>query len=201
MGSLLDRISGLYLTSGDFKGDFFNHEHAAEHGDAIELVRAGLVEVVSEQDFPNPSIRPWSVRRSAQEQIASIEGLSDGHSAVALYPTAAALRDRVIGRFPDEPYSQRMAEGRGSLELAYFDFAVLEQYRNDPRFRFRFNDFGADAVIGDVAYVDESEPADDKIIMSHIGFAYDLTGFDAEDPDGPIIRRVCAFYGDLAKLS
>lgn len=198
---LLDRICERYLTSGDFNGYFFNHEHAAEHADAIELVRAGLIEVVTEKDYPNPSIRPWRIRRLADEQIASIEELSDGHSAVALYPTNAALRDRVIGQFPDQPYSQRMAEGHGTLELAYFDFAVLEQYRNDPRFRFRFGDFGADTVIGDEAYIDKSEPAHDKIIMNHIGFAYDLSGFDADDPDGPIVRWVCAFYGDLAKLS
>ena len=200
-GSLLDRICERYLTSGDFNGYFFNHERAVEHADAIELVRAGLVEVVTEKDYPNPSIRPWKVRRSADEQIASIEELSDGHRAVALYPTAAALGDRVIGQFPDRPYSQRMAQGRGTLELGYFDFAVLEQYRNDPRFRFRFDDFGADTVIGDEAYVDESEPAHDKIIMNHIGFAYDLSRFDVDDPTGPIVRRVCAFYGDLAKLS
>jgi hypothetical protein len=94
-----------------------------------------------------------------------------------------------------------MAEGRGTLELGFFAFAVLEQYRNDPRFRFSFDGFGAYTVIGDEAYVDESEPAQDKIIMKHIGFAYDLSRFDSDDPDGPIVRRVCAFYGDLAKLS
>jgi hypothetical protein len=37
--------------------------------------------------------------------------------------------------------------------------------------------------------------------MSHIGFAYDLSGYDAKDVNSLIVRRVCAFYGDLAKLS
>jgi hypothetical protein len=199
--SLLDRVRDRYLSSGDFNGYFFNHEHATDHRAAIELVRAGLVEVVTEEDYPNPSIRPWTIRRSADEQIVSIDRLTDSHRAMALYPTAAALKDWVAGLFPDRPYSQRMAEGRGTLELAYFDFAVLEQYRNDPRFSFRFDDFGANVVIGDEAYVDESEPAHDKIIMSHIGFAYDLSRFNESDADAPIWRRVCAFYGDLAKLS
>ena len=42
---------------------------------------------------------------------------------------------------------------------------------------------------------------DDKIIMDHIGFAYDLSGYDRDDPESPIVRRACAFYANLAKLS
>ena len=147
--SLVDRICNRYLESGDFNGLFFSNDHVAEHAEAIELVRAGLVEVVTEEDFPNPSVRQWPVRRSVEEQAASIKALAEGHAAVCFYPTAAALQERVVGLHPDRPFSQRMAEGRGTLELAYFDFAVLEQYRNDPRFSFRFDDFGADAVVGD----------------------------------------------------
>jgi hypothetical protein len=199
--ALLDRICDQYLNSGDFNGLYFSAANGAEHAEAMTLVRDGLVEVVSEEDYPNPSIRPWPVRRAVDAQLASITQLAEDRSAICLYPTAPSLHDRVVGLFPDRPFSQRMAEGRGTLELAYFDFAVLEQYRNDPRFLFRFDDFGADAIIGDDAYLDDSEPAHDKIIMGHIGFAYDLSGFDPDAPDTPIIRRVCAFYGDLAKLT
>jgi len=94
-----------------------------------------------------------------------------------------------------------MAKGKGTLELAYFRFDVLEVYRNDPRFRFQFYDFGAHAVVSDEVYLDENEPESDKIIMDHVGFAYDLSAYDRDDPSSPIVRRVCAFYGDLAKLS
>ena len=94
-----------------------------------------------------------------------------------------------------------MAKCRGTLELAYFSFDVLEQYRNDPRFDFQFYDFGALVSIGDDAYLDADEPEHDKTGMGHIGFAYDLSQYDPYDPSSPIIRRVCAFYGDLAKLT
>lgn len=94
-----------------------------------------------------------------------------------------------------------MASGRGTLELAYFQFEVLEQYRNDPRFFFRFGDFGADTTTSDQTFLDAGEPEHDKVAMAHIGFAYDLSGYDANDVESPIVRRVCAFYGDLAKLS
>ncbi|WP_125592040.1 hypothetical protein [Amycolatopsis balhimycina] len=53
----------------------------------------------------------------------------------------------------------------------------------------------------DEVYLDSSEPEHDKTGMQHIGFAYDISKYDAADPDSPIIRRVCAFYGDLAKLT
>jgi hypothetical protein len=49
-------------------------------------------------------------------------------------------------------------------------------------------------------YSDEAASEKDKIIMGHIGYAYDLSKYDPEDPATPIIRRVCAFLGDLAKL-
>jgi len=94
-----------------------------------------------------------------------------------------------------------MAKGRGALELAYFSFDVLEQDRNDPRFEFQFYDFGAKTVIGDDAYRDDAEPEHDKIIMDHIGFAYDLSQYDRYNPSSPLTRRVCAFYRGLANLS
>jgi hypothetical protein len=136
------------------------------------------------------------------EQVESINELTVNGYGVCLYPTPVALSKPSTRRaYRGRPFSQAMAKGRGALELAYFGFEVLEQYRNDPRFNFEFYDFGATTVIGDEAYQDDAEPAHDKIIMGHIGFAYDLSYYDHEDPASPIIRRVCAFYGDLAKLS
>ena len=77
---------------------------------------------------------------------------------------------------------------------------MLEIYRNDPSTAFA-HDFGATAVISDEVYLDENEPETDKILMDHIGFAYDLSAYDRDDPKSSITRRVCAFYGDLAKLT
>jgi hypothetical protein len=94
-----------------------------------------------------------------------------------------------------------MAKGRGTLELAYFGFDVLEQYRNDPRYHFQYSDFGVNMSIGDDAYLDDEEPDRDKVSLSHVGFAYDLSKYDAADPNSPITRRVAVFYGDLASLT
>ena len=121
---------------------------------------------------------------------------------MCLYPTPLAFTKPGTKRaHRGQPFRQAMAKGRGALELRFSGFDVLEQYRNDPRFLFQFDDFGTPTGIGDDAYLDDAEPEHDKTGMGHIGFAYDLSEFKADDPSSPIMRRVCAFYCDLAKLT
>lgn len=202
MPDLLKRVIDQYLKSGDFNGLYFHEATGTEREEAIDLTRQELLQVVGEEDYPNPHIRPWPSLRSIEEQVASIEALPKNRYGVCLYPTPKALKGRRLStKLADQPFRKAMAKGRGTLELAYFNFDVLEVYRNDPRFTFQFYDFGARAVVSDEVYLDETEPESDKILMDHVGFAYDLSGYDRADPDSPIIRRVCAFYGDLAKLS
>lgn len=199
---LLKRVIRYYFATGDFNGLYLDANSDDLMQSAIGLTRRGLLQVVSEEDYPNPHIRPWPYRRSISQQVASIEALSAGGYGLCLYPTPQALRSqRVPQRFAGQPYRHAMAKGRGSLELAYFSFEVLEVYRNDPRFSFDFYDFGAYASISDDAYLDDSEPEHDKTGMRHIGFAYDLSGYSSDDPDSIVVRRVCAFYGDLADLT
>lgn len=201
--AILKEVIARYRTSRDFSGLHFRPTRTtAERAEAATWIRDGLVAVVSEKDYPNPHIRPWPIRRSIDEQAADVEKMVPDSYGVCLYPTAAALkRSRTRRKYPDEPYRQAMADGRGTLELRYFETTVLEQYRNDPRFSFQYGDFGVNTVISDEAYIDNEELDKDKIIMSHIGFAYDLSGYDAKDVNSLVVRRVCAFYGDLAKLS
>jgi hypothetical protein len=199
---LLERVLDRYRTSGDFNGFLVRPKDGHLFNPAAALTQAGLLQVVSEEDYPNPHIRPWPSKRSLEDQVGSISKLATSDYGLCLYPTPKALEEhRVPDAHPDEPYRQAMADGRGTLELAYFRFDVLEQYRNDPRFEFSFSDSGCDAVVSDQVYRDDNESEHDKIIMDHIGFAYDLSGYDVEDVSSPIVRRVCAFYGDLAKLT
>jgi hypothetical protein len=193
---LLSNILKQYLYSGDFNGYLFKGGAADAIEEAVKLVREGQAEVISEEDFPNPHIRPWPCRRSEADQVRSV--LESAEHPICLYPTTTTLAKTRRGkRYPNEPYSKAMARGKGALELAHFRFAVLEQYRNDPTFWFNFGDFGAQAVAVEESGTDES----DKIVMTHIGFAYDLSDYQPEDPASPITRNVCAFYRDLARLS
>ncbi len=198
----LKRIIQRYIESRDFNGFYLDGTDQRERQTAIKLTQAGLVQVVSEEDYPNPHIRPWPSRRTVEQQVASISTLTPDSYGVCLYPTPEGLKkQRPSRRSTGQPYRQAMARGKGTLELAYYNFEVLEQYRNDPRFSFEFYDFGAKVDTTDKTYFDQSEPEHDKTGIQHIGFAYDLSSYDRGDPESPVIRRVCAFYGDLAELS
>lgn len=200
---LLKLVTDCYLKSRDFNGYYLGGDiDTVVLGRAKQLVRDGIIQVVDEQDYMNPHIRPWPSRRTIEEQVESLDALPGAKFGLCLYPTPQALSGvRVPKRLKDQPFSIAMAKGRGTLEPAYFSFDVLEQYRNDPRYHFSFGDFGVTMSISDEAYLDENELERDKVSLSHIGFAYDLGKYDANDPNSPIIRRVAAFYGDLRELT
>lgn len=199
---LLEEIITFYLDSRDFNGRAIYDPNEIDIDAAADLVQQGLVQVVDDEDYLNPHIRPWQSRRSVEDQIDSLRRIKEDEHMVCLYPTAAAMKNYDLGdRYKDRPYHRRMAEGKGTLELAYFRYDVLESYRNDPRFVFRFTDYGVDIWLNDELYMDESEPDADKTAIDHVGFAYDLSKFDKDDPDSEIRRLVCAFYVDLCKLN
>jgi hypothetical protein len=194
---LLAEVIDRYLGSGDFNGLFIRG--ADQRGAAAEtLIGQGAVEVIGEEDFPNPHIRPWKNRRSGDEQIASLRAAVAGETyGICLYPTSAALADMEEVRvLADRPYTQRLAAGAGQLDVAFFRTDVLESYRNDPRFTFRFNDVGARASISDEVYEDKTQPAADKVSVT-LGFAYR----QPLNQDAPIVRFVAAFLRDVARLS
>jgi len=202
--ALMRKVIERYLESGDFNGLYI----APDTNPAIvelakQLVADGQLQVmVSEVDYPNPHIRPWPSRRSIESQVQSLDGLAKASYGVVLYPTSVAMKSVPVPvRMEGHPFSMALAKGRGTLEMAYFSVDVLEPYRNDPRYHFRYWDFGVDMGIGDEAYLDENELERDKVSLRHLGFAYDLSRYDRADVNSPIVRRVAAFYGDLAKLT
>ncbi|MEU0589813.1 hypothetical protein [Streptomyces sp. NPDC006132] len=153
MTGLLGEIVDHYLGSGDFNGYFFHEEPEDARRAAVGLLDDGLIEVVGEADYPNPHIRPWPTRRPVEQQRDDINNSGAEHGAICLYPTAKALEGRLDAQLHhDEPYRRRRAEGRGTLEVAYFRFDVLESYRNDPRFHFDFDDFGVRISVSDEVY-------------------------------------------------
>lgn len=200
---LMGLIRERYLGSGEFNGLHIRSKLVEPaRAPAIELLKAGLIEVTTGADYMNIHIRPWPSRRSIEEQIQDISELSRADYGVCLYPTAAGMKGvRLSSKLNGRPYARAMARGKGTLELAYFEFEVLEQYRNDSRFRFSFGDSGASMGLSDEAFEDEDVFERDHVGLNHIGFAYDLTRYDPEDADSPIERRVAVFYCDLITLT
>lgn len=200
---LLKTVKKRYLKSGDFNGLHirFDCSSSDKIRAAVELVEFGLVQVVGPADYMNIHIRPWPSRRTPEVQIEELRKLTAEDYGVALYPMAKAMKGaKLPKKYEDAPFSRAMARGRSTLELAFFSTDVLEGYRNDARFRFGMGDFGINFGLSDEA-CDDNQPDKDHVGMIHLGFAYDMSQYDPEDPESPIIRRVAAFYGDLKGLT
>ncbi len=200
---LMRLVRERYIGSGEFNGLHIRAKLVEPtRAPAIGLLKAGLIEVMTGADYMNIHIRPWPSRRSVEDQIQDIEDLDSADYGVCLYPTAAGMKGvRLPSKLNGRPYARAMARGKGTLELAYFQFDVLEQYRNDSRFRFSFGDSGASMSLSDEAFEDEDVFERDHVGLNHIGFAYDLTRYDPTDADSPIERRVAVFYCDLITLT
>lgn len=200
---LMGLVRERYIGSGEFNGLHIRAKLVEPtRAPAIELLKAGLIEVMTGADYMNIHIRPWPSRRSVEDQIQDIEDLDSAGYGVCLYPTATGMKGvRLPSKLNGRPYARAMARGKGTLELAYFQFDVLEQYRNDSRFRFGFGDSGASMGLSDEAFEDEGVFERDHVGLNHIGFAYDLTRYDPSDPESPIERRVAVFYCDLITLT
>lgn len=201
---LLDRVRTKYLESHEFNG--FHLHGALVNPEVIkaaaDLLEAGLVEIVSGQDFLNIHIRPWPSRRTAQAQIDELMELDLDDYGVGLYPTELAMKHVPLPeRYENAPFLKAMARGKATLQPAFFSADVLETYRNDARYRFEMGDFGINLGISDEAYEDEEEPEKDKVSLLHLGFAYDFRKVKEQDSKVQIIRRVVAFYGDLDDLT
>ena len=203
--TLLEEVIKFYLNSRDFNGLTLRPDtKEADITEAIELTKQGLVQVMTQDDYLNPHIRPWQSMRSIDEQTGSLTTLKDAdeYGLVCLYPTHKAMKGvRLPRRYSDRPFEKELAKGTGVLELAYFTPDVLEFYRNDPRYHCRIGDFSVYMSVNDDVYGDKGEPKKDKVSLEHAGFAYDLSKFDKKNIGSPIVRRLAVFVGDLSRLS
>lgn len=165
-----------------------------------QLVQDGLVQVVSEHDFPNPHIRPWASRRTIDSQLDDLKTADKGGPPVCLYPTPAAMEVRLPDSLhAQSPFCRRLAEGAGALELDYFELDALEPYRNDPRYDFDPWDFGVRVGISQAAFEDPATLERDKIVSIRVGFAYDHNTL--VEVDRAVIRRACVFLDDLSSMT
>ena len=193
----LAAITDFYLESRDYNGLAVHDGFTADQTTAlVELVEDGLVEVRTTETSVNPHVRrePGTVSREQQVQLLR----AGDCERYVLYPTPAALEgDARVTRLATRPYEQRLAGGAAVLDIVYFDLAVLENYRNDPRYYFTYWDFGVFFSISDDAYMDPEEAERDKVSAAHVGFAYSEEAMRG----GPIRRYLAVFVKDLAAMT
>jgi hypothetical protein len=175
---LLSEATDLYLDSKDFSG-YPCHHIRSTTGMTAEELRPILADLVSREAIalvfgdrhPNPHIRAFS-DESVTQQLDKLEGSELEHTC--LYPTSKHLSEVVDrGEYQDRPYTLELALGAGQLEFRVFELAVLEAYRNDPRYSYQNDDISGQICISDEYYLSPDVPERDKVLLETFGFAYD----------------------------
>lgn len=134
------------------------------------LIAAGEVSVVFARYDPNPNIkRLESAPISQQLDWLNTEPLSEG----MVFPERRLVQDLVpedmyVGR----PYDRRLALGDAQLHPVFFEPMVLERYRRDPRYFFRFEDYSGMISVGDESYQSDTFPERDKVLIQSFGLGW-----------------------------
>jgi hypothetical protein len=193
---VLDAITSFYRGSDDFNGVpvtalqsrcAITQDHVS--GALRQLVRAGAVTLVFGDAHPNPHIKAFP----DEPPDAVLEKLSSPLAQHACaYPTRKHL-EAIVPRsdYADMPYTLELALGEPQLAFRAFDLAVLEYYRNDPRYSYEHDDIQGSISIHD-EYFESQETLDrDKCSLQTFGFCYDTQ----------MNRAVAVFLRNLHDLS
>ena len=190
---LLAAVTEFYLGSGDFNGiPLRTIPVARPELDTMisELVTDDLVSLNFGSPHPNPHIKAFPPE-AAEKQLERLAGTAD-LTHVTAYPERKHLETVVdAGKYSNEPYTLRMALGAGALEPAFFDLAVLEIYRNDPRYLYRSDDTQGLISVSDEYFRSDAMRGSDQVLLQTFGYGFD------ED----MYRSVCVYFTYLRRLS
>jgi hypothetical protein len=193
----LEFISDFYLSSRDFNGvpvrTLRNHlelDMLATSELLERLVKSEEVDLLFGNVHPNPHIKAFS-HITHEQQLEFLKELCLTDS-VCVYPGKKQLAKLPLEeRFKGRPFDLQLARGHGQLEYRAFDLAVLEHYRNDPRYYYETDFINGSISIRDEYFENESMPKHDQVLMQSFGFAY----------DSDLNRAVAVFLCYLADLS
>jgi len=176
---IVTAVVSAYFESRDFNGysvfqlkaDFgLTDDQAKEF--LRSLIDSGKVETVFGNVHPNPHVKAFS-GTSKEQQLEWLESL-DFSSHFCLYPTAATINGyKAMPDYSEEPYKNEIALGAGQLDFRVFDLAVLEYYRNDPRYYYQTDFINGQISTEDEHFESEEMPEHDQVLLQSFGFAYD----------------------------
>ena len=161
---ILEATIRQYLGSGDFNGwGTFDLADAAEIEAVIGLIEERRVDMLTGDDIPNIHVKLHEPRPAAEQsaRMRRAEGPLHG----CLYPTAQTLQVYGVVYDAERPYSSALRQGEPQLSFRAFRVDVLEQYRNDPRFRYEVDD------IHGTIY--REQPGENEAEFHQFGFAFD----------------------------
>lgn len=196
VGLLLEAVVDSFATSSDFNGALAMHLasdlglSSEEFGDELTaLITAGLLEIVHENWFPNPHIRPFRAPPT-EVQVEAVRNSEQRRYCV--YPTSRAMKGRRLPRkLTHRPYGARLWRGGAELEPVFFEMAVLDRYRSDPRYQFQFYDTGGMISVRDEYFESTEYPERDKVLVQTFGVGFDRS-------DGRVVGVFLRYLEDLS---
>lgn len=190
---LIEIATEFYLNSRDFNG-YPAHLIHQKYCKSYETIRKLFSDLVTDGRGtivfnPNPHIRAFT-DAPMKEQLKKLESAPLEHTC--LYPSPQHLSSVVAHTdYQDRPFTHELALGAGQLEFRSFDLSVLENYRNDPRYRYKNDAIRGRIVVADEFYGSNEIHEKDQIILKTFGFSYDKQ----------MNRAVAAFLIYLSRLS
>jgi hypothetical protein len=168
-------VTSFYTESRDFNGILYDEllrrmqlPEASVRRAVRMLIRRGAISAIFGDFHPNANIRALPDEPIASQLTKFVQG-----SYVCLYPTEATLAVAISkDAYFDRPFTRRLALGEPQLLYSAFDPAVLELYRNDPRYVFQLDDAGGMISISDEYYKSRGMPERDQVLLKTFGFCY-----------------------------
>jgi hypothetical protein len=213
--TILTKVLDFYVSSRDYNGisvnTLFNNIGKSDIKILKDLVLKGLINI--NWGFPHSNIHiqaypplpieeqiTWlnklklSELKSNKPPIFKAKGLvilSSAEKDFCIYPTKKALKRRVKqSQYKRRPFNYLLALGEPQLKPLFFELSILDEYINDPRYRFTSTGLDGSIHINNAHLV----PQKDKLYVEHFGYGIKLDKNKYE-------RSVAVFLCDLVSLS
>ena len=190
---VLEHVTRFYLEAADFKGMPLATLRSILGSDVVPavaaLVQMDRAEVLGASHDINTHIKRFGVGKK-ERQLEALERDDPQHTCI--YPSGAHLASAVDRSLYDgKPYALDLALDAAQLSYRSFDLAVLETYRNDPRYNFKSAGVGGQLCVSDAYYESEHMLPRDQVLLETFGFSV----------NGEYGRAVAVFVCYLARLS
>ena len=169
------RVVSHYIASRDYNGLPF-HRLASDLGTdpkslvevVVSLVKSGRVSLPSPFQT-NPHVKAF--KSSIKEQLQWFDERES--RSICLYPTAQSITESIdLSTYDDRPFTKLMVLANPKLILVPFRLDVLEPYRHDPRYEFRFSGRSGSIQMLD-EYRDHLEESDKADVSFGLGYGED----------------------------
>ena len=173
---ILSEVTRFYLSSRDYNGI---PVHLLESEFGIDQIRHLVTALLKEEkvcvvygDYhPNPHIKALE-SEPVSEQLEKLD--SEKFKRACVYATTNHLTTVVCpSEFEGRPFELRLALGEPQLSFSSFDLEVLERYRNDPRYYYRYNDTHGFISTEDEYFETNKLKKSDQILLETFGISFD----------------------------